>query len=565
MPAVSERRTILVILAMLAMLAAVPYVQTLRHDFVSYDDNEFITENPRVQQGLTIENVKWAFASTTASNWHPITMLSHMLDVELWRLRPGGHHLTNVILHAANTLILFLALRRLTGAMWRSALVAALFAIHPLHVESVAWVAERKDVLSTFFGFLALWCYDSYVQQRTIGRYAIVAVFFVLSLMSKPMLVTLPFVMLLLDVWPLQRTTRQSRVWLIAEKIPLLALSAGVSAITLVSQRATDAVFSVDEMGILHRIENAVVAYAMYLAKMAWPVDLAVLYPLQRTWPMHEALISAVALLAISAAAVMLRRSRPYLLVGWLFFLGTLVPVIGFVRVGFQSMADRYTYVPLIGVFIMIAWSLPTALANTTRVRLVTTAAGVVILALAARTWHQIGYWRDSFTLFSHAIETTDGNFIAHNNLGYAYAKAGDLPRAIHHYITATELCPTYGVAFGNLGAAYLMTGQHQAALPPLQRAVQLLEHSSRIRTNLGTALVANGQPDAAIDAYQRAIDLDPTNPDPHYNLARTLTNLKRIDEAIIAYQRVLQLRPNHADAQRHLELARRLQRDEPQ
>lgn len=565
MPAVSERRTILVILAMLAMLAAVPYVQTLRHDFVSYDDNEFITENPRVQQGLTIENVKWAFASTTASNWHPITMLSHMLDVELWRLRPGGHHLTNVILHAANTLILFLALRRLTGAMWRSALVAALFAIHPLHVESVAWVAERKDVLSTFFGFLALWCYDSYVQQRTIGRYAIVAMFFVLSLMSKPMLVTLPFVMLLLDVWPLQRTTRQSRVWLIAEKIPLLALSAGVSAITLVSQRATDAVFSVDEMGILHRIENAVVAYAMYLAKMAWPVDLVVLYPLQRTWPMHEALISAVALLAISAAAVMLRRSRPYLLVGWLFFLGTLVPVIGFVRVGFQSMADRYTYVPLIGVFIMIAWSLPTALANTTRVRLVTTAAGVVILALAARTWHQIGYWRDSFTLFSHAIETTDGNFIAHNNLGYAYAKAGDLPRAIHHYITATELCPTYGVAFGNLGAAYLMTGQHQAALPPLQRAVQLLEHSSRIRTNLGTALVANGQPDAAIDAYQRAIDLDPTNPDPHYNLARTLTNLKRIDEAIIAYQRVLQLRPNHADAQRHLELARRLQRDEPQ
>ena len=403
------------ICAALVVLAVLPYLQTLGHEFVNFDDGAYVAENPLVQQGLTWSNVAWALTTMSAGNWHPLTWLSHMLDCQIFGLRPGWHHLVNALLHGANTALLFVVLRTMTGMAWRSALVAALFAVHPLHVESVAWIAERKDVLSTFFGLLAIWAYARYAGAPSLMRYGLVACFFALSLLSKPMLVTLPFVLLLLDVWPLKRfwieggapIQKPKLGSLFLEKLPLLAMSAASSVVTFKAQHAAGAVAPIDVLPLSQRLANAIVAYVGYLYKAFWPVDLAVIYPLPDQTSVAKTVLAILVIVGITIGVGVLIRKRPWLAVGWLWFLGTLVPVIGLVQVGDQSMADRYTYVPLIGVFIMIAWSLPSAaFAAINRGRVAAAAVVALILtALAAVTFMQIQVWKNTMTLFDHAIE----------------------------------------------------------------------------------------------------------------------------------------------------------------
>jgi hypothetical protein len=450
----------------LALAVLVVFLPATRHEFVNYDDLEYVTQNGHVQAGLMWESVAWALSSTQASNWHPLTWLSHMLDCQLYGLKAGGHHLTNLLLHAVNTLLLFLVLRQMTGATWRSAFVAALFGLHPLHVESVAWVAERKDVSSTLFWMLTLWTYALYVARGEGGgargeggasnlrsaqhatqitrpssgltqsatlHYSLALVCFALGLMAKPMLVTLPFVLLLLDYWPLgrlQRSTSNAQLpmirRLIYEKLPFFALALASSLVTFVVQRKGGAVSSLTTLSVGARIANAAVSYARYLGKTFWPDNLSVLYPHPGHWLVWQVAGAGLLLAGGTAGALALRRRRPYLPVGWLWYVGTLVPVIGLVQVGIQSMADRYMYVPAIGVFIMLAWGLWDLTAGWRGQRVALATGGAVALACCgAVTRSQVGYWTNSETLFRRAVQVTKKNYLAYNNLGYYLSGQG--------------------------------------------------------------------------------------------------------------------------------------------
>lgn len=572
------------IYASLAALAVAPYLQTIHYGFVNFDDGVYVADNVVVQQGLTGSNWTWALTTMSAGNWHPITWLSHMLDCQMFGLRPGWHHLVNALLHGVNTILLFVVLRSMTGAAWRSALVAALFAVHPLHVESVAWIAERKDVLSTGFGLSAMWAYGKYVAAPSLLRYGLVTVLFALSLLSKPMLVTLPCILLLFDLWPLMRFSSENRpandhpraAWLIVEKLPLVALAAASSIVTLKAQDAGGAVAPIDALPLSERLANAAIAYFGYLRKAFWPVDLSVMYPL-REHQTAAAALAVMAMLAVTIVVALLSRRRPWLAVGWLWFLGTLVPVIGLVQVGSQAMADRYTYVPLIGVFIMIAWSVPTPTA--TNRRWIMTAAAIILATLTALTVAQIQVWKDTTTLFEHAVRSTQGNYTAHNLLAGEFARKGDFSAARKHIDLSLQIRPNYAGARYNLGMLNLHQGdfanardqfqlslqsnerdpmtwnslglaqvnlkQIDEAVASYRQAIELNPHLVAAFANLGAALLARGKNAEAIEACETALRLQPDNADAHASLAAGLWNTGRADESIVHNRRALQLNPD--------------------
>jgi tetratricopeptide (TPR) repeat protein len=530
----TRRRTMLVCLVLLIATLTV-YWQVGRFDFINYDDTGYITGNDHVKSGLTLKGLIWSFQTTGLSNWHPLTWLSFMLDIEIYGLNAGGHHLTSVLFHLANTLLLFILLRRMTTALWPSAFVAALFALHPLHVESVAWISERKDVLSTFFGLLALISYVRYTER--LGRlwYLLALLFFIFGLMAKPMLVTLPFVLLLLDYWPLgriefdntfrlQSSDQTSSVFsLLFEKIPFFILTAASCVVTYYAQQSGGAVVPFELYPLSIRVANAVVAYMAYIGKMFWPAQLAVFYPYPDSFALWQVAAAAAVLVAVFIWVTVQIRKRPYLAVGWLWYFGTLVPVIGLVQVGSQAMADRYTYVPLIGLFIMIAWGGAELIVRRRLKRIrVAIVLGAVLMALMIVARVQTGHWANSITVFEHAIKTTGGSWVAHNNLGKALTDLGSGTEAFQHYSAALRYNP----------------------------------NSAHIHVNFGSALLAQGKIDEAVDHFDHALKLDPDFAEAYNNLGLAHVRRGHIEDAVYLFRIALQKNPYHANANKNLNLA---------
>jgi len=499
------------------VLAALIAFEPLRHnDFISYDDAMYVTDNPSVNQGFTLDSLRWAFTTTHASNWHPLTWLSHMLDCRLFGLNPFFHHLINLLLHITNTLLLFWVLKKMTAALWQSAFVAALFALHPLHVESVAWVAERKDVLSSLFWMLSTIAYIRYTERPGPYRYSLIILLFALGLMAKPMLVTLPFVLLLLDYWPLDRFQKSKTRRLILEKLPLFVLTAASSAVTYLVQKTTGATEMVANLPLSYRINNALVSYVSYIAKMFYPSRLTVLYPHKAiTLPVWQPIISILLLIAITAAIIYLaRHQQRYLLTGWFWYLGTLVPVIGLVQVGKQALADRYTYLPSIGLFIILAWSFPKLLAKFPYRKLlfrILPLAAVTILIICTRI--QLSYWRNTFTLCNRALAVTEENSVMHYTLANAQRTAGSIDKAITHYRRALQLEPNHSRTHGNLGFSLLQKDRLEEAVKHLQHAVRIDPDYINARYNLALTLSKLGSLDEAISQYRRVLQTDPDYP----------------------------------------------------
>ncbi len=511
-------------MAALAALSILPYGGVRSHGFV-YDDLGYLVRNPEVQAGLTPRSLRWAFTTFHEANWHPVTWLSHLLDIQLLGMAPGGHHLVNLLLHAANTILLFLALRSLTGAVWRSSLAAALFAIHPLHVESVAWVAERKDLLSALWFFLGLLAYVRYVRRPTVRRYLSVAAIFALGLLSKPMVVTFPFVLLLLDLWPLRRHEEEPGVarllHLIVEKTPLFILSFISAAITFRAHR--EALAAVN-LSLETRLGNALVSYLLYLWKTAWPGKLAAFYPHPAAPTPWWALLGSGLLLAgISLAVALVFRRAPHLAVGWFLFVGMMVPVIGIVQVGGQARADRYTYLPLVGLFLALAWTLGD-LAGRRRVRIALAMGSlIVIAALTAATVRQTSFWQDEFTLFSHALEVTDDNWLAHNNVGTALLEQGRYGQARQHFAEAVRIAPGFLEAQNNLGWVLARQGFDEEAELHLRAAISLNPSVAAPHATLGEILLRRGKTDEALDHLREALRLNPDFEEARFAIERAL------------------------------------------
>lgn len=538
---------------MVATLAL--YNPVNRHPFVNYDDDRYITENLHVHNGLTWRTITWAFTATEQGNWHPLTWLSHALDYQLFHQNPAGHHFTSLLIHAANAVLLFLFLMYATRRLGPSLFVAALFALHPINVESVAWVAERKNVLCTFFFFATLIAYCWYARQPDWRRYLVFAGLFVLGLMSKPMVITLPFVLLLLDYWPLGRirgghadATAAPLSKLVVEKLPLIALSAASAVITMQAQRAGGAMRSTAQFSLAVRLENAVMAYAMYLWKMIWPSHLSPIYPHPGDslagWQVGT---SALVLLAVTAVALKF-RARRYLLTGWLWFLGTLVPVIGLVQVGDQAMADRYAYIPLVGIFIMIAWRIAD-LADSKQIGLVVRVipAACVLLALSFATNRQLGYWSSNYDLWTHAVAVTGRNFIAQDNLGGALLWLGKTDEAYLHFQAAAEINPLDPMSRSNLGA-YLQEHGHMAeAIEKYNRVITLTSDPGLLAAtyaNLGAAYRKLGEDEKARTSYDQALQLNPNQYNVYLGLGELLEKQSRLDDAISNYSKAVELRP---------------------
>ena len=508
----------------LAAITWLVFGQTLRHDFVNVDDVDYLLKNAAVARGLTTEGAIWAFTHFHASNWHPVTWISHMLDCQFYGLDPGGHHLTSVLLHMATATLLFLVLRQMTAALWRSALVAAIFAIHPLRVESVAWVAERKDVLSGLFFVLTIGAYIRYARRpRALGRYALVAILLALGLMCKPMLVTLPLVLLLLDYWPLNRVavfrhrgdnTFQTWRRLFLEKVPLLALAAASCLATLFAQKGAIQPFA--SISFPFRVANAFISYAAYLRQLFWPSNLAASYPFPVGSIVVPGILSLILLAGISLGVFLLRRRHPYLVTGWLWYLIMLGPVIGIVQVGIQARADRYTYLPQIGLYLLLTWTVADLCAGWRHRRLVLGILSIVILiALTFTARTQASYWQNSQVLWTHAVACTSDNAIAQTNLGQAFYEKGAIKEAVAHYQKALQIDPT-----------------------------QALAHSA-----IGLALLDMGRPDESVAHLLRALEINPRFADAHYNLGNTFLQIGRVNEALIHYNKALEINPHDIEA----------------
>ncbi len=581
---------------LLAVVTLALYNPVTRHPFVNYDDDRYVTENLHVRQGLTANTFVWALTATEQANWHPLTWMSHALDCSLFRLNPAGHHFTSVLLHTVNVILLFLLLMWATGRMGPSLFVAALFALHPINVESVAWVAERKNVLCTTFFLLTLWAYGWYARKPDWKRYLAVAALFAAGLASKPMVITLPFVLLLVDYWPLKRVAGASAdsdvpltfPWsrLALEKLPLLVLSAASALITMQAQRAGGAMRTTAQFSFGVRIANAIYAYALYLWKMVWPTHLAPLYPHPgdslAAW---QVLIATLVLIAITAIVLKLRALH-YLLVGWLWFLGTLVPVIGLVQVGDAAMADRYAYIPLIGIFVMIAFGTADRAEQKNFSLWSGVPALVILVSLAIATHHQIGYWQRNTDLWSHALAVTENNFIAEDNLGGALILEGKEEEARPHFEAAARINPNdpmsrsnlgtyfqthnqlheavaeYAAAirltsdagllaqtYANLGAAYRGMGEDEQAHNNFEQALRLNPNQSNAWLGLGLLAHKRGQLAESINDLSRSLELQPTA-QAYFELGRTLAQAGRIPEALDAYQRALQISPDFLEAQ---------------
>lgn len=524
------------------------------NSFLGWDDSLYVTRNAHVLGGITSRDVAWAFTTYTAANWHPITWLSHMLDVELFGLNSGAHHAVNVVLHVVNALLLFAVLHRMTGALGRSTFVATLFAIHPLHVESVAWLAERKDVLSTLFWMLTMAAYVAYVERPSWRRYVLVAAALALGLLSKPMLVTLPFVLLLIDFWPLARHERTSWYRLAREKIPLFVLAIAASVTTFLAQQSGGAVSRLVFVPVGWRIANAAVSYLRYVGKAMWPTELAALYPFVGPPDPMYVVLSSVALIALTIGAFMLRSRRPYLAVGWFWYVGTLVPVIGIVQVGAQSIADRYTYIPLIGLFIAAAWGITELVATSPARRVVLwSLASVVTVACVILTQRQVRVWRDGVTLWQHTISVTDRNYVARTNLGYELAERGRLDEAIVQFRGALQIVPTFAPARENLGLAFSRQGKTAEAIRQYEIVTRLQPTNAVVRAEFGLALANAHRYDEAIRQYGVALQLQPNLPIAHLWLANVLIRQGRVPDAITHYQHALALDPSSAEAHNNL------------
>jgi tetratricopeptide (TPR) repeat protein len=549
------------------------YLPALQHDFFMLDDEKYVRTNPQVQQGLTAEAVRWAFTTGCFSNWYPLTWLSHMLDCQFFGLQPRGHHLTSLLFHSINTALVFLLLRIMTGAVWRSLFVALLFGLHPLHVESVAWVAERKDVLSTFFGLLTLLAYARYAQCVTSDQsqpvagteknapalawsrftfhvsrfYWLALACFALGLMSKPMLVTLPFVLLLLDYWPLDRWRRQGFGKLVIEKAPFFVLMAASSVVTFLVQKSGGAMEALADVSLVDRGENALVSYARYLGKLFYPVNLT-FYPYSGGWKPATVLLAGLLLLGLSILAFQRRQRQPYLLTGWLWFVGTLVPVIGLVQVGAQAMADRYMYLPSIGLFIMVAWG---AWQWTRRWRhqavTLTVVAVMVALGCLALTRRQLSYWQNSETLFRHAIAITENNCEAHQHLGYVLKLQRRFDEAITQFKEALRLEPNRVVAHTYLGDSLVLSGRMDEGVRELETAIRLDPTYADAHYFLANALSMQQRDDEAIREYEEAIRLDPDFPAARNNLGNQFWKQGRLQEACDQFREAVRLRPGDA------------------
>jgi tetratricopeptide (TPR) repeat protein len=565
---VGNKKPVFLICVVLALVTFVAFEQVRHNDFVNYDDGTYVTENRHIQTGITYESVKLAFTTMHPSgNWHPLTSLSHMLDCQFFGLNPAWHHMTSLLIHILNTLLLFWVLHQMTGTIWRSAFVAAAFALHPLHVESVAWVAERKDVLSGFFFMLTILAYNRYTERPCFGRYLFVLLSFCLGLMAKPMLVTLPFVLLLLDYWPLSRFPRPrqnkddtllqaesvtdynrgSSVWrLIAEKIPLFALAVASSVVTFIVQNKAKSVWGTEILSLNSRIGNALVSYIKYIGKMIFPTRLSVLYPYSKNGFAAWQLIVCILILAVvSAFVIYIARRKDYLLVGWLWFIGTLVPVIGLVQVGAQSMADRYTYLPSIGIFIMVVWG---AVELGTKWRYgrfgLATLAAVSLAALLICTRTQVRYWQSSLTLCKHALEVTKDNFVMHINLGLALYSQGFVDEANSHYRQALQIKPGSPKAHNNLAVLLIEQGALEEAIKHCRQALRFRPDFAEAHSNLGNALAKDGKLDEAIEHFNQALKIKPDHFEAHNNLGFIMFQEGKFAEAATYYKTALEIGP---------------------
>lgn len=538
----------------LAIAVSAAFFPVAHLPFISLDDPDYVSDNPHVRAGLTWAGVKWAFTTTHACNWHPLTWFSHMVDTTLFGSGPGGPHSVNLALHVANASLLLVLLQRLTGSFWRSACVAALFALHPLRVESVAWVSERKDVLSAFFFLLTLYSYTHYVQRQRHRAvwYAAALALFALGLLSKPMLVTLPCVLLLLDVWPLGRTGFFKP--LLKEKLPFFALSAASCFATYYAQHQGGAVRTFTGLPFLQRLENACVAYVQYLGLTVFPRDLAIYYPLPTHWPVTTLLLALVCLIAVTAIVLKQTATRPFISFGWFWFIGMLVPVIGLIQVGSQSMADRYTYLPSIGLFILLAWGIAELVASYkiagTGLPLV---FGLAIVTLGFLTRTQLGQWRDSETLFRHTLAITHNNFVAHYNLGSTLLHRGQADEAIEQFEKTLAIHPRYAEAHVDFGNALLLKQRPQDAIAHYQEAIKLQPRLGNAHYNLGTILLQLGHIDEAIDALTHAATLQPQTALPTLNLGNAFLQKNDYQNAIGCYQKAVALQPDLADAHSNL------------
>jgi tetratricopeptide (TPR) repeat protein len=531
---------------LLAAATVALYWPATRFNFVALDDDSYVYDNAWVTQGLHWSTFKWAWTSTYAANWHPLTWLSHLLDSTIYGLTPGGPHFTNVVLHALNALLLFLVLSRATRSPWPSWAVAALFAWHPLRVESVAWISERKDLLCGLFWTLTLWAYVRYTEEFKVqgSRFKVFhglsLAFFALGLMSKPMMVTLPFVLLLLDYWPLQQQLSLKDKW------PFFYLAAAGCAITVFAQHAGGAIKSFDQAPFLVRAANIPVAYLTYIGKTLWPIHLCAFYPLEEKAPLLAAGVSALALAVITGLAIRWRRKYPWLLVGWLWFVGTLVPVIGLVQVGGQALADRYTYLPSIGLLIMFAWSVNHWFARQPAARpWVGGAAFLCLIGCVLATERQLPYWRDNLALYGRIVSIFPDCAGAQNGLGLALSDAGLRDEAIDHYTEALRLDPTSVHAHYNLGIELTEAGRLKEADFQFTEALKLNPHNEQLHNNLGIVLAREGKLQAALEQFQRAIELNPRYPKPYLNSAKALEGLGRTNEARTNYQKAAQLDPS--------------------
>ncbi|EEF62405.1 tetratricopeptide repeat protein [Pedosphaera parvula] len=563
---------------LLALVTLAVYSPVIRNDFINYDDPDYVTLNYNVQGGLNATSIAWAFTTGHSTNWHPLTWLSHMLDCQFYGLNPIGHHLTNLLLHLCNTILLFLVMRLFTGELWPSALVAALFAWHPLHVESVAWVSERKDVLSTFFWLLTLLAYWWYARFPTIKRYLVVLACFLLGLLSKPMVVTLPFVLMLMDYWPLNRIaefppnlklagtrpiTPVSWKQLVTEKTPLLLLSTASSVVTFLVQRAGGAVAPLENVTLTARVENALVSYLRYLGKMFFPHNLAVPYPMPEEWPAPLVIFAILALSFLTFLALKWLRRAPYFFMGYFFFLGTLVPVIGLIQVGRQSMADRYSYIPLIGIFIIIAWGIRELMERWPKYRLL--AVGSICLLVGSclpLTYLQARFWKSSIALFSHTLEASPDAQEARLLLGKAFCTAGQPEKAMEQFSQILRSNPNSADALFAIGV--LRTAEHKLdeAVDYLTQAVRLSPEMPNFHSQLGEVLLARGNLGEAMAQFDQTLQLAPRDAIAHRQKGCTLARLGKLENAMAEFGEASQLAPQDAECFYDLALALALQKN---
>ena len=588
-PDKATKKQILFICVFLVVTTLIVFWQVTQSDFINFDDTDYVTENHHVQKGLDPKEVAWAFTSPCSHNWFPLTMLSYMLDFQLFGMQPAGFHTVNLFLHIINALLLFLFFRKMTGGLWPSAFAATLFAIHPLHVESVAWVAERKDVLSTFFFMLTIWLYVLYTEKPEIKKYLITILFFILGIMSKPMLITLPFVLLLLDFWPLglfseaqSRDFRATKTYplkinlkkkhkkekvvktietikqqettfrwqaifpLIREKIPFFLITVMSIIITLYAQRGI--VKSMELYPLHTRIANAIVTYVSYIGKMFWPDNLAIFYPYGSNLGTWQVLGGIILLVSISVIIAILRK--PYLIVGWLWYIGTLIPVIGLVQVGLQARADRYTYIPLIGIFIILAWGASGIAEHRPQLKKGLSLIGwLIVITLGTVTWLQVATWKNCVTLFHHAIEVTSNNYWAHNSFGLCLSNQGDYEHALNHYQESLRIKPRQEDILNNIGLIMAINENNDSAISCFSEALRINPNYAKAHINWGSLLFKMGRNDEVIFHTTEALRIDSNDPVAHYLLGVSLANVGQADKAILHLSETLRLAPNQLPA----------------